>query len=39
MLREGKGRDAVVDVLVKEFEWDPNTVADRATGLMNELKP
>jgi glyoxylase-like metal-dependent hydrolase (beta-lactamase superfamily II) len=39
LLREGKGRDAVLDVLVKEFEWDPNSVADRANGLMNELKP
>jgi len=39
LLREGKGREAVVDVLVKEFEWDPTTVADRATGLINELKP
>ena len=39
LLREGKGRDAVVDALVKEFQWDPATVANRAAGLMNELKP
>jgi glyoxylase-like metal-dependent hydrolase (beta-lactamase superfamily II) len=39
LLREGKGRDVVLDVLVKEFEWDPGTVADRANGLMSELKP
>jgi len=39
MLREGKGQDAVIDVLVKEFEWDPASVAARATGLINELKP
>ncbi len=39
VLREGKGQDAVIDVLVKEFEWDPATVAARATGLINELKP
>jgi len=39
LLRDGKGRDAVVDVLVKEFEWDPATVADRANGLINELRP
>ena len=38
LLREGKGQDAVVDVLVKEFEWDPATVANRAAGLINELK-
>jgi cyclase len=39
LLREGKGQDAVVDVLLKEFEWDPATVANRAAGLINELKP
>ena len=39
LLRDGKGRDAVVDVLVKEFQWDPATVADRANGLINELRP
>jgi cyclase len=48
LLREGKGRDAVVDVLVKEFEWDADTVntkgtpfstGARADALINELKP
>lgn len=38
LLREGKGQDAVVDVLLKEFEWDPATVVNRAAGLINELK-
>jgi cyclase len=38
-LREGKGPDAVVDALVKEFEWDPRNAKDRAVGLINELKP
>lgn len=38
LLREGKGQEAVVDVLVKEFEWDPATVVNRAAGLINELK-
>ena len=33
LLRDGKGRDAVVDVLVKEFQWDPATVADRANEI------
>ena len=39
MLRDGKGEDAVIDVLVKEFEWDPGSVKARAAGLINELKP
>ena len=39
LLREGRGRDAVLDVLLKEFEWEPRTAGDRAVGLMNELKP
>jgi glyoxylase-like metal-dependent hydrolase (beta-lactamase superfamily II) len=39
LLREGRGQDAVLDVLLKEFEWDPRTAADRAAGLINELKP
>ena len=38
LLREGKGQDAVLDVLLKEFEWDPATAANRAVGLINELK-
>jgi cyclase len=38
LLREGKGQDAVLDVLLKEFEWDPATAANRAVGLVNELK-
>ena len=39
LLREGQGRDAVLDVLVKEFEWDANSVGARAEGLINELQP
>jgi glyoxylase-like metal-dependent hydrolase (beta-lactamase superfamily II) len=39
LLREGKGQDAVLEVLLKEFEWDPRSAAERAVGLINELKP
>jgi cyclase len=39
LLRDGKGQDAVLDLLLKEFEWDPATAANRAVGLVNELKP
>jgi cyclase len=41
MVREGKGKQDVSDVLVKEFEWDPtgNPIRTVPEGLINELKP
>ena len=41
LLREGKGKQDVSDVLVKEFEWDPTGAPLRNVldGLMAELKP
>jgi cyclase len=37
LLSEGK-EQAIVDVLEKEFQWDPANAANRAVGLVNELK-
>jgi cyclase len=41
VLREGKGKQDVSDVLVKEFEWDAtgNPLRNILDGLMAELKP
>jgi cyclase len=41
VLREGKGKQDVSDVLVKEFEWDPagGPLRNILDGLINELKP
>ena len=40
-LREGKGKQDVSDILVKEFEWDAtgNPLRNVLDGLMVELKP